>query len=421
MSLLNSFQIGLSGLTAHSKKLSSVSDNIANANNNGFKSNRMDFEETLQSSMDEQSNPTASFAGVKQGRRDHNMTQGQISRSDSSTDMAISGQGFFEVETDFGKGYTRDGSFNFNEKGELVNGDGHKVMGYTIGANGQVTKNKAPITVNVSERGARGTSEVSMRINLDIREDNKEFDPTKPYETSNFQRTVKVFDNQGQEKYVTLFFTKQEPGNWKYNAMMEGQDTASGEEGSFVPAASGNISFDEQGKLSNVSSLTNSFNFKDAGEQTIEFDFGQNVSEGEESSTQYGLNNLVNSISSDGNAEAKVQSIGFGANGVLQTYYSDGGIKDHAQVLLANFTNQNGLKRVGDNLFLASNSSGQAQLGAPGEKGLGEVESGAIELSNVAVNEEFIEMMKAQKAFNANSKALSTADELLQKVINVRG
>ena len=421
MSLLNSFQIGLSGLSAGSKKLSSVSHNISNSNNNGFKANRVDFEEALQSSIDESTNPTASFAGVRQGRNDHNMAQGQIARSGSSTDMAINGEGFFEVETDFGKAYTRNGSFNFNNQGELVNGDGHKVMGYAVTNDGTVTKNKSPIKINLNERAPSATNNVNLLMNLDIREENKVFDPANPEETSNFQRSVKVFDNQGNEKYITMFFTKLDTGNWQYNAMLEGQDTPNGEKGTYVQGGSGTINFDADGRIQGVTSLTNTFNFKDAGEQTIDFNFGQDNPEGEQRSTQYGLENQVSFERSNGNTGSSVQSIGFGPNGVLQSYYSDGSVKDHAQVLLANFTNRYGLKRIGDNLFTSSKSSGQALLGTPGEKGLGEVETGAIELSNVEINKEFIEMINAQKSFNANSKALSTVDELLQKVINVRG
>ena len=421
MSLLNSFQIGLSGLSAQDRKLNAVSDNIANANNNGFKGNRVDFEEALQSSMNEHTMPTSTFAGVKQGRRDHNMTQGQIARTSSVTDMAISGEGFFELDTKYGKAYTRDGSFRFNKEGELVSGDGHKVMGYSIGENGQVTKNKSPIKININERPPEGTKNITMMMNLDIRGEDKVFDPDNPSATSNFQRTMKIYDNAGKERYITMYFTKLSSGNWQYNAMVDGSDAAGGIKGTPVETASGTLSFDGDGNLTDHNNNFNNFNFRDSGEQSITFDFGENAPEGEQKTTQYGINNLVANQRIDGSAGAQMKSIGFGPNGVLQTYYSDGSIKDEAQVLLADFTNKTGLKRVGSNLFLASKSSGQAMLGAPGEGNLGEVQTSAVELSNVAVNEEFIEMMKAQKAFNANSKAISTADELLQKVINVRG
>ena len=106
---------------------------------------------------------------------------------------------------------------------------------------------------------------------------------------------------------------------------------------------------------------------------------------------------------------------------MLQTYFSDGTVKDQAQIALANFTNKDGLKRLGSNLFTMSTRSGQAQVGAPGEEGLGDIESGAIEMANVSITEEFMDLLATQQAFNAASKTISTADELLQKVINVKG
>ena len=253
MGLFNSFQVGLSGLSAQSKKISSISDNIANSGTAGFKANRIDFEEALMQSMNENSNPVASMAGVKEGRQGQVMTQGEIARSETSTDMAIRGEGFFELETSYGKAYTRDGSFQFNKNGELINGDGHKVLGFSVGQNGQITKSKQPIKIDLTERAGSPSSQIDMTMNLDAREEIKEFNPEDPYATSNFQRMVKVVNNSGQEKYITVFFTKIADNQWSYNAMVDGPDAPGDNgEGIFTPGANGTINFDNTGKLAGV-------------------------------------------------------------------------------------------------------------------------------------------------------------------------
>ncbi len=420
MGLFNSFQLGVSGLSAHSKKISSISDNIANSSTAGFKANEVEFEEALNQSLHSSFVPGGELSGVRQAKESQQMTQGELARSESSTDMAIKGEGFFELETKFGKAYTRNGSFQFNNQGELVNGDGHKVLGYTVSKEGVVTKNKAPIKIDLTERGGNPSNTIAMTLNLDARSDIKEFNPEDPYASSNFQRQIKVFNNEGKEKYVTVFFTKTAENQWSYNAMVEGPD-APGDlrEGNFVAGASGTISF-ENGALASVTPGATSVNFKEGGSQELNFDFGQDSEDQNRKSSQYGTKNSVSFQRVNGNGPATVQSIGFGPNGTLQTYFSDGSVKDQAQVALANFTNKEGLKRIGSNLFSMSSQSGQAMLGTPGEEGLGEIESGAIELSNVDISHEFLELLSSQQAFNASSKTVSTADELLQKIINVR-
>lgn len=422
MGLLNSLQNSISGSQASSKKMSSVSDNIANAGTHGFKSSNAEFEEALSDSFDSGVNPTSHMAGTKHSITKLNMAQGEISRSAAGTDMAISGEGFFRVETPFGAAYTRDGSFQFNKDGELVTGDGHKVQGYRVGEDGKVTTQQSVLKISEIERPAKATANVDLTLNLDAREDNKIFDPQNPSQTSNFSKEVKVFDSTGKERYVTVYFTKVDNNQWQYNAMIDGKDFPNGQEGQQYPGASGVLTFNN-GVLQNENKLVSTLNFADAGAQEVNFDFGESIADGGDganASTTYGTKSSVSKFRADGNKLATLKSIGFGADGMMQAHFDNGEIKDIAQVMVGKFQNNQGLKKVGSNLYVETNSSGQASLGTPGSDGRGNVLAQSIEMSNVDIANEYVNLMSTQATFAANSKVFNTSDHLLQKVINLK-
>jgi len=422
MGLLNSLQTSISGAQVSSKKMSTVSDNIANAGTHGFKGSNAEFEEALSVSSDEHTNPTSSFGGAKHSLTKMNMTQGEISRSSAGTDMAISGDGFFRVETDHGAAYTRDGSFQFNKDGELVTGDGHKVQGYKVGNDGKVTTQQSVIKLTDMSRPAKGTSKIDVTLNLDARGNNKVFDPLNPDKTSNFSKEMKVFDSTGKERYITVYFSKIDNNQWQYNSMIDGEDFPGGQKGQKFPGASGLLTFNN-GVLQNEAKAVSTFNFKDAGPQEIDLDFGQSIADGGDGSqatTTYGTKSGVSKFRADGNKQATLKSVGFGEDGMMQAHYDNGEIKDVSQVMLGKFQNQQGLKKIGNNLFVETNSSGQASLGTPGSDGRGNVLSQSIEMSNIDIANEYVNLMTTQATFAANSKTLNVSDQLLQKIINLK-
>ncbi|OIQ20446.1 MAG: hypothetical protein BM556_00445 [Bacteriovorax sp. MedPE-SWde] len=422
MGLLNSLQTSISGIQASSQRMGSVSDNITNAGTAGFKGSNAEFEEALSTSIDEHSNPVSAHAGTKHSQTKMNMGQGDISRSTASTDMAINGEGFFRLETKFGTAYTRDGSFQFNKEGELVNGDGHKVQGYRVGEDGKVTTQQGPIKLERTEKPGTGTSKVDLVLNLDARENTKVFDPLNPRETSNFSKEVKIFDAQGKEKYITVYFSKIDNNQWQYNAMVDGEDYPGGVKGTKYPGGSGVLTFNN-GKLQSENKISGNFNFKDTGAQEIDIDFGESITEGGDggyATTTFGTKSSVSKFRSNGNKEATLKSIGFGPDGMLQAYFDNGEVDDVSQLMLGKFQNNQGLKKIGGNLFVETNSSGQASLGNPGTEGRGNILSQSVEMSNVDISNEYVNLMKSQATFAANSKTLSVSDQLLQKVINMK-
>ena len=424
MGLFSTYQIATSGAKAASQKMSTVSQNITNGGTTGYKKSSADFEEALGQQLGDMSSPGSSMAGVRHARQVLNMSQGDIARSQVATDMAINGSGFFKVETKFGPAYSRDGSFNFNKEGELVNGDGHKVVGFKIGPDGTPTNSQSPIKLDKATIAGTPTSEVKMILNLDAREDNKIFDPTNPSETSNFSKTVKVVDSQSNEKYVTVYFTKTADNSWQYNAMVNGTDAPGGVQGQEYPGASGTLQFSPEGRLQSEQAISSTLSFAQSGNQNIQFDFGQALGEGGDganASTGYGTDSSVSKFSENGRKKAQITSLGFGPNGVMQAFYDNGSTRDIAQVAIADFTNAQGLKKIGSNLFLESSQSGQASVGEAGKDGRGEILSQSLELSNVDIATEFTELMSTQQSFNANSKTMSTTDQLLKTIINVKG
>ncbi|MDD0853363.1 flagellar hook protein FlgE [Halobacteriovorax sp. GB3] len=426
MSLLNSYSIGMTGLQASSKKMSSVSDNISNSQTAGFKKSNSEFEEVLTDSMNDHSNSASNLGGVRESRVKSNFDQGELARTSSATDMAINGKGFFKLQTPFGQAYSRDGSFHFNKDGELVNSDGHKVLGYQVDENGKRTNKQLPIKLNQLELGAKSTSSIKMTYNFDARERPKVFDQNNPDATSNFSRVIEVFDSKGASRHISVYFNKVSETQWQYNAMIDGKDYQGGVAGQKYSGASGTIDFNEKGELLSETSLTNSFNFKDSDNpaQSINFDFGPSLNEGGDgrnATTHYGTKTSVSKMTKDGSKAATMSSMNFGPNGTLQAFFDNGEVKDVAQLMIADFTNEQGLRKVGGNLFVETSSSGQATLGAPGEEGRGEVLSKSIELSNVDMSTELVDLLETQRTFTANSKAMSVSDELLRNVINVRG
>ncbi len=425
MGILRSFNIGVSGLTATGQGMGVIGDNIANAGTNGFKSSRAEFQDVLATSLKGIDGGDQFGAGTKLSHIKSVMTQGDVSRTDSVTDLAINGDGFFKIEAPFGNGFSRDGSMHFNKEGELVNSDGYKVIGFQANESGAVTNKEGPIKLGNTTIAARATENVKVNMNLNSLEDIKEFNIEDPEATSNFSNSMTIYDNVGTPRLVTLYYNKNANNNWTYRALADGKDAEGGEEGKMVEMASGNLIFNNKGQLQEEVENSNSFNFNKgaAPDQQIKFDFGISVAEGGtglEASTQYGSGSAVARHTQNGASAATLASMSFNDDGILTAVYDNGESRNISQIAVAKFENNEGLFKVGKNLFKESRNSGQAAMGKPGEAGRGEVLSKSIELSNVDIANEFVSLMTAQRNFQANAKTLTTADQMLQEVLNIK-
>jgi flagellar hook protein FlgE len=424
MGILRSFTIGVSGLNATGQGMGVIGDNIANAGTNGFKSSRAEFQDVLAVSLKGIEGGDQFGAGTKLGHIKPMMTQGDITRTDSVTDLALSGDGFFKIDAPFGAGYTRDGSFHFDKEGNLVTMDGYKVMGFQA-EDGKILNKIEPIKLGNTTIQAKATKDVNISMNLDSRENKTEFDITKPEKTSAFSNTMTVYDNVGTARVVTTYYNKKDNNEWEYHVAADGKDVENGKEGQMYEMANGKLSFNDKGQLLDVKEGKNSFNFNKgaAGDQKITLNFGKPIKAGGtglDSITQYGSDSAVSRHTQDGFSAATLTSMSFNDKGILTAVYNNGESRDIAQIVVSKFENNEGLFKVGKNLFKDSKSAGQATNGKPGEAGRGDVLSKSIELSNVDIANEFVNLMTAQRNFQANAKTLTTADQMLQEVLQIK-
>ncbi len=425
MSILSSFNIGVTGLNAAGSSMGVVGDNIANAGTFGFKASRAEFQDMLANSLKGIDGGDQMGSGTKLAHITPQFVQGTVARTQNITDLAINGNGWFQVDAPFGKGFTRDGSFHFDKEGFMVNGDGYKVNGFQPDDKGEITNKMGNIKLGNTNVPAVATKEVKMSMNVDSRENVKVFDPKNPDKTSNYNTSMTVYDNVGTARLVTMYFNKSADGMWDYHAMVDGADATGGVPGTMVEMANGKMKFNQKGQLEEEIPGTNSFNFNKGAlpNQQITFNFGETIKEGGtglDAATQYGSKSSVSRHSQDGASAATLSSMSFNDAGVLTAVYDNGLQRELGQVAVAKFENNEGLFKTGKNLFKETRKSGQAALGKPGSDGRGEVLAKSIEQSNVDIAGEFINLMAAQRNFQANTRTITTSDQMLQEVLNIK-
>ena len=422
--ILGAFDISITGLSAMGGGMNVIGDNIANAGTTGFKTSRAEFQDVLARSLKGIDGGDQFGAGTRLAHIKPQFTQGNISRTENITDLAINGDGFFRVEAPWGPGYTRDGSFHFDKEGYLINGDEYKVYGFDA-KDGKVTTKLSPIKLGNTTIPAHATDEVKLSMNLDSREEVKAFDIKNPDNTSSFSSSMTVYDNVGTPRLITLYYNKADNNTWQYHAVVDGADAANGKSGELYEMARGKLVFSDQGLLQEEVEDMNSFNFNKGAKpgQKVAFNWGKSLKEGgtgTDASTQFGSNSAVARHTQDGYAAATLTSLSFNDKGILTAVYNNGRSKDIAQVAVAKFENNEALFKVGKNLFKESKSSGQAAMGQPTEGGRGQVLAKSIELSNVDIATEFVQLMKTQRNFTSNAKVLSAADQMLQEIVNIK-
>jgi flagellar hook protein FlgE len=425
MGILRSFTTGVSGLSATGQGMGVIGDNIANAGTNGFKTSRAEFQDVLANSLKGIDGGDQIGAGTKLGHIKAMMSQGDITRTDSVTDLAISGDGFFTVDAPFGRAVTRDGSFHFDKEGQLTTMDGYKILGFQADEKGNIINKLEPVKLGGTTIPAKATKEIKMAMNLDSRTNKQEFNIEQPEKTSAFSNTMTIYDNVGTARTITVYYNKTDNNQWEYHAAADGKDVEGGKPDIMYEMANGKLNFNDKGQLEEVKEGKNSFNFNKgaAKDQKISFGWGKTLKEGGtgvDASTQYGSESSITRHTQDGLTAASLTSISFNDKGVLTAVYNNGETRDIAQVAISKFENNEGLFKIGKNLFKESRTSGQATLGKPGEAGRGEVLSKSIELSNVDIAGEFVNLMNMQRNFQANAKTITTADQMLQEVLQIK-
>ena len=390
--MLRSLFSGISGLRAHQTMLDVTGNNIANVNTTGFKSSSAQFQDTLSQVLTNASgaqdgvggtNPAQVGLGVRTSGISTNFQQGAAQLTNKSTDMMISGDGFFITSKSGEQLYSRAGAFSFDATGQLVTTDGALVQGWAAAADGSVDTNAALTDLRLpisTLMGAAATSTASFEGNL----------PSDLTTGTVLNRTIDVYDADGTVSSLDLAFTKTAAG-W-------GVSGAIG-----ATSGTGTMTFNADGSLASGASMT-------IGAVTVDLS----------SLTGFAGLNTVAANTQDGRAAGTLQSFTINSDGTLLGAFSNGLKQAVGQVALAAFTNPNGLEKAGDSAFRTSVNSGDPQIGTASSGSRGSLSGGSLEMSNVDLSAEFTSLIIAQRGFQANSRVITTSDEILQELVNLK-
>ena len=271
MGILSSMYTGVSGLKAMGEGLGVVADNIANSNTTGFKASRAEFHDIMARDLKGTDGGNQLGRGVKIGAVNPVLLQGNLDNTDRGTDLAISGDGYFQVKGAEGVGYTRDGSFLFDRNGNLTTNGGAKIQGYMADEKGKIETRVGDIKYPKALVYASGTKSVNLELNLDSRviENAKKFDSKDPYKTSDYATAVEIYDSQGNKHMMSLFFNKGPERTWTYHGLVDGKDVEGSDasKGELAKVTEGKVQFTEDGKLNSQEVTSQSFNFKNGAKQ----------------------------------------------------------------------------------------------------------------------------------------------------------
>jgi len=356
---------------------------------------------------------------------DKDLTQGSFETTGNVLDLAIDGEGFFMVNDGTGDFFTRAGVFGTNKDGFIVNPEGMMLQGFVADAGGTITGTLGGIQLKSNISDPNPTSSVVVNSNLDSRANTivGGFDVNNPVATSNHSNSLTVVDSLGRSHLVTTYYTKTANNSWDWNAVVNGADSASG---ATEVQAGGTLAFNNSGALFNeVTNAGTGFNFNGGAQagQTIGFDFGTNIStelgSGLDGTTQYGVISSTSFQSQNGFAPGELQSVSIASDGLIEGLFNNGEARIIGQLAIATFNNPDGLNAQGSNLFGESFNSGQPNVGVGEAGGRGRTLSNSLELSNVDLAGEFIKMITAQRAFQANSRVITATDQVLQDLVNI--
>ena len=426
MSAISSMSTAISGLESNGEELSIISDNIVNANTTGFKSSRGEFHTILATDLNSAQSGSSIGRGTELAGVTGLFTQGSITKTDRPTDMAIQGNGFFVLKGDsnHGTSYTRDGSFRFDKDGWLTALNGERVQCFQATPEGKLTGKLGDLRIPYKTIPARATGTMQVNLNLDSRAPlSREFDPEHPEETSGYTTTAQVFDSVGTAHALSLHFNRVGQNRWSWVAMTDGSGMAGGTPGKQMTVAKGSLSFDELGRLANSEQDVVNSSFAGAiPDQKLFFDFGDPTDKGGtgvKGTTHYGSKNATFRTVQDGFSAGILSGTDVDDNGIISGSYTNGQSVVIGQVSLARFESTERLNKMGGNQFSESAASGKAIVGRASTNGFGAVVTKSLEQSNVDIAKEFVDMIKAQRGFQASAKSINSANEMLDEVIKL--
>ncbi len=425
MGILTSLYTGISGLAGQGEALAVYGDNIANASTTGFKTSRPEFQDVISKSVKGLLGGNQIGAGMKLSAITPIFSQGSVIQTESPTDLAITGDGFFVLDGTDGRSYTRNGAFRFDREGKLITSDGARVMGFEADDLGKISTKLGPVSVDRSVIDAKKTESVNLFMNLDLRAEKlKEFNIAKPEKTSNAATSVTIYDSAGMAHSCTAYFNKTEDDVWTWHAVVKGDECNNGKPGELVECATGTLTFDTDGRLKDQSISKSQFTFNKGAkpDQVVNFNFGTDKAHGGTGVqvTQYGTNSETYKTIQDGYTAGTLVGFSFSEEGILIAHFSNSESINISQIALTRFENPEGLFKLGQNRFRDTRSSGEANIGCAQTGGRGRISVKALESSTTDIASDFINLIQAQRNFQANGKVISTTDEMLQEVLNIK-
>lgn len=415
-----SINTALSGLRAAQGQLDVISNNIANASTTAFKRSRAEFADVYAAgaaaSAGNQAGSGVAIAAITQ-----QFEQGNIEYTNQSLDMAVSGNGMFIIRDGDETSYTRSGAMQMDDRGFITTSGGANLIGYLADENGNIQAELNPIRIDSAQQAPKPTTRVDTQLNLNSEVDpiTATFDPTNE-ETFHFLTTVAVYDSMGRDYTMQQYFVKTAENDWEMYPRIDGQDLIGGN--------SIGVTFDSAGAVNGITpaggasvdpTVPTAVTIPVAGAITgsadplnVVFDLGV--------STQYGSDFGVSEVSQDGYTSGRLASLSIEDNGDILVRYTNGRSALMGQVAIAGFTNQQGLAPIGGTAWIETAQSGAPIVGRPGTGTLGEIQSGALEGSNVDTSEELVSLITAQRNYQANAKVIETAETVNQAILNLR-
>src|SRR5689334_9242753 len=423
--MFTSFSTALSALNASATAVDVVGNNLANLNTPGFKTSVVYFRDMVTQSLGAGLGDTQVGFGTGQPLTIRQFTQGAIQSSTGLLDAAIQGDGFFVIKNNQGNTlYTRAGNFQVDDAGNLRTNTGEKVQGWT---------SMDPNTNNLDTNAAIGdivvpvggvkqpiaTKSFSLDFNLNSSA------PVGP--NSDYSETIKVYDSLGSDHVVTVHFQKTDANTWSYNMTIPGDEVKGGTAGQPFTLtdsnATGSLQFDATGNLATPAPGTDiGFQLPDLADGAagpMQLTWKLFTDAGGNRITQYGQPSAHSASSQDGSAAAQMVRVGLGNGGLLLAQYSDGQQVVVGQVALANVRNPESLIAAGNNNFQTSARTATPAVGVPNTGGRGDIAGGSIEASTVDIAREFTNLIVLQRGYQANSRVVTTVDQLSQETINL--
>lgn len=403
------FAIALSGLNAASADLGVTANNVANVNTTGFKSSRAQFSEVFAVGTQSVSS-SAAGSGVRLSTIAQQFSQGNIDFTDNALDLAIGGEGFFVISDNGARSYTRAGAFGVDNQGYVVNAEGSRLQAYPFAGNGLFnTGTPQDLQLTIGANPPQATTSASFGINLPADAAvpaNGTFSPTDP-SSFNHTTSVTVYDTLGAAHTATVYFIKDAAANtWNTQVEIDGSAITGAAQVIFNP--DGTL----QAPAGGLMALGTYTPTTGAADINLSLDFAQ--------ATQFGDAFGVNSLFQDGFTTGRLTGVSVDPEGVVFARFTNGQSTSLGKLALANFINPQGLQQLGDTTWGESFQSGDALLGEAGTASFGNIQSGALEASNVDLTAQLVQMITSQRNFQANAQMIETADTITQTVINIR-